>query len=188
LKNFFGFYDIIKIKLGEDNSTNYNFNNTIDEFIKIILFTQGYKNDIKNLFNIFIDIKKFGINIEHKLCNVLNENIIKDKISDRNKENTKKVNINLFNIIEYLSKAILLYSADLNKNTDEKLKINNSIKNNNPESNEKIKIYNYSIDNENDFQNIALIKKQNEDYKNKVNELENKIKKLELIIKEKDNK
>ena len=33
-----------------------------------------------------------------------------------------------------------------------------------------------------------MIKKQNEIYKNKINELENKIKKLELIIKEKDNK
>ena len=33
-----------------------------------------------------------------------------------------------------------------------------------------------------------MIKKENEDYKIKINELENKIKKLELIIKEKDNK
>ena len=33
-----------------------------------------------------------------------------------------------------------------------------------------------------------MIKKQNEIYKNKINELENKIKNLELIIKEKDNK
>jgi len=32
-----------------------------------------------------------------------------------------------------------------------------------------------------------LLKKQNEDYKNKIIELENKIKNLELIIKEKDN-
>ena len=30
---------IIKIKLGEDNCTNYNFSNTIDELIKIIIFT-----------------------------------------------------------------------------------------------------------------------------------------------------
>jgi hypothetical protein len=68
---------IIKVKLGEDNNTNYNFSNTIDEFIKIILFTQGYKNDIKNLFNTFIDIIKFGIKIEDKICQVLNQNIIK---------------------------------------------------------------------------------------------------------------
>ena len=33
-----------------------------------------------------------------------------------------------------------------------------------------------------------MIKKENEDYKIKINELENKIKKLELIIKEKGNK
>ena len=91
------------------------------------------------------------------------------------------------NIIEYLSRAFLLYNAGLSKDTDEKMKINDSIKNKNTENNEKIKIYNNSIDNENDFPNITLIKKQNEDYKNKINELENKIKKLELIIKKKDN-
>ena len=33
-----------------------------------------------------------------------------------------------------------------------------------------------------------MIKRQNEIYKNKINKLENKIKNLELIIKEKDNK
>ena len=170
--------NIIKIKLGEDNSTNYNFRNTIDEFIKIIILTQGYKNDIKDLFNIFIDIKKFWINIEHKLCNISNGNIIKYEISDKNKE---------YKVIEYLARALLLYSANLSRDADKKLKINNSIKNENTASNEKIKIYNNSIDNENDFQNITLIKKENEDYKNKINELENKIKKLELIIKKKDN-
>ena len=42
--------------------------------------------------------------------------------------------------------------------------------------------------NDNDNQNINMIKEQNKIYKNKIDELENKIKKLELIIKEKDNK
>ena len=98
--------NIIKIKLGEDNSTNYNFRNTIDEFIKIIILTQGYKNDIKDLFNIFIDIKQFWINIEHKLCNISNGNIIKYEISDKNKE---------YKVIEYLSRALLLYSVNLRK-------------------------------------------------------------------------
>ena len=39
----------------------------------------------------------------------------------------------------------------------------------------------------NNAENINLIKKQNIDYKNKINELEITIKKLELVIKEKDN-
>ena len=107
---------------------------------KLIIFTLGYKNGIKDLFNIFIYIKKFWINFEHKLCNILNGNIIKHEISDRNKEDTKKVNINILNIIEYLSRAFLLYNAGLSKDTDEKMKINDSIKNKNTENNEKIKI------------------------------------------------
>ena len=106
---------IIKVKLGESNNINYNFKNTFEEFIKIILFTQGYKNDIKNLFNIFIDVKKYCNNIEERICIILNENIIKYEISDRNKEYTKEVNINFFNIIESLSRAILLYSVELIK-------------------------------------------------------------------------
>jgi len=58
---------------------------------------------------------------------------------------------------------------------------NDSVK----DDNEKIKINDNSIDN--NAENINLIKKQNVDYKNKINELEIKIKKFELIIKEKDN-
>ena len=106
---------IIKVKLGETNNTKYNFKNTIEEFIKIILFTQGYKNDIKILFNIFIDVKNYCHNIEDMICNILNENIIKYEISDRNKEYIKEVNISFFYIIESLSRAILLYSVELIK-------------------------------------------------------------------------
>ena len=55
------------------------------------------------------------------------------------------------------------------------------------DNNEKIKINNNSIDEKKFFQNIDSIKKQNEDQKNKINELENIIKEFQLIIKEKDN-
>ena len=48
-----------------------------------------------------------------------------------------------------------------------------------------IKMNNNSIGN--NVENFNLTKKENIDYKNKINELENKIKKLELIIREKDN-
>ena len=42
------------------------------------------------------------------------------------------------------------------------------------------------MNNKKDVQDITLIKKENEDYKSKIKELENKIIKLKLIIKEKD--
>ena len=50
---------IIKIKLSENNSHHYEFEYKIEEFAKILLFTQGYKEDIKNLFDIFIDVVKY---------------------------------------------------------------------------------------------------------------------------------
>ena len=74
---------------------------------------------------------------------------------------------NLYLFIQYKSKTFLDFIND------------DSVKDNNE------KINNNSIDN--NIENIASIKKQNKDYKNKINELENKIIKLELIIKEKDN-
>ena len=161
VKNFLKI--IIKVKLGEENNTNYNFSNTIDEFIKIILFTQGYKNDIKNLFNTFIDIIKFGIKIEDKICQVLNQNIIKYEISERNKEYTKKVNISFFNIIESLSRAILLCSVDLlkkNKNEFyEFFSIFTLIEANLQKFNNKFQLYSKELG------NLATIIKIQESYK-----------------------
>jgi hypothetical protein len=169
---------IIKVKLGEDNNTNYNFSNTIDEFIKIILFTQGYKNDIKNLFNIFIDIIKFGIKIEDKICEILNRNIIKYEISERNKEYTKKVNISFFNIIESLSRAILLCSVDLlkkNKNEFyEFFKIFTLIEANLQKFNNKFQLYSKELG------NLAEIIKIQESYK--YNNNEQFINNYEIII------
>ena len=74
---------------------------------------------------------------------------------------------NLFLFLQYKTKTFLDFIND------------NSVKDNNE------KINNNSIDN--NIENITSIKKQNEDYKNKIKELENKIFQLELIIKEKDN-
>jgi len=159
---------IIKVKLGEENNTNYNFSNTIDEFIKIILFTQGYKNDIKNLFNTFIDIIKFGVKIEDKICGILNGNIIKYEISDRNKEYTKKVNISFFNIIESLSRAILLCSVDLlKKNKNEFYDFFNIftlIEANLQKFNNKFRLYSKELG------NLASIIKIQESYKYNNNE------------------
>jgi len=154
---------ILKVKLSEDNNTNYNFIDTIEEFIKIILFTQGYKNDIKNLFNIFIDVKKYCIDIEDRISKILNENIIKYEISDRNKEYTKKVNISFFNIIESLTRAILLFSVDLIKTDKNKFKeyfsIFTLIEANLLKFNNKFNLYSKELG------NLATIIKAHESYK-----------------------
>ena len=159
---------IIKVKLGEENNTNYNFKNTIEEFIKIILFTQGYKNDIKILFNIFSDIKNYCENIEDRICNILNESIIKYEISDRNKEYTKEVNISFFNIIESLSRAILLYSVELNKTDKNKFhkyfSIFTLIEANLQKFNNKLKLYSKELG------NLTTIIKVYESYKYNNNE------------------
>ena len=181
---------IIKVKLGENNNTNYNFNNTIDEFIKIILYIQGYKNDIKNIFHTFIDIKKYVINIEEKICNILNENIIQYEISERNKEFTKKVNISFFNIIESLSRAILLSSVDLikaDKNKfNEYFSIFTLIEANLQKFNNKFHLYSKELG------NLATIIKIHESYKYNNNEqfinnyeniINNLLKQSELLYK-----
>ena len=129
-KNIISFLTlIIKLKLkwkypeDKKNSNipieNFKFKYTEEEFIKILIFTQGYKNDLFILFNIFIQILKYYPMIEENLTLILNSNIIKYEISERNKEYTKIVNLIFFNIIEALSRALLQYSIDLihsNKN------------------------------------------------------------------------
>ena len=107
---------LVKIRLSDNQDCDYIFENTIDEFIKIILFTQGYNDDIKNLLDTFIEVQKFCPNLEEYIINVLKEEIIKYEISGRNKNYTKIVNVNLFVIIEALIRGILLFSIDLMKN------------------------------------------------------------------------
>ena len=52
--------------MDEKDISDYEFKYTMDEFIKIILFTQGYKEDINDLFDIFIEVQKLGEDIEEK--------------------------------------------------------------------------------------------------------------------------
>ena len=106
---------IIKVKLSGNHNHNYNFTYTFEEFIKIILFTQGYKDDIKIILNIFSHLLNYCKNMEDYIINILSEDIIKYEISERNKKYTKIVNISLFNIIESLLRGILLFSIDLLK-------------------------------------------------------------------------
>ena len=67
---------IIKLDF-ENNSYKYKFENSIEEFTKIILFTQAYKDDIKNILIIFSDIAKYFPYIEDKIYGILEQDIIK---------------------------------------------------------------------------------------------------------------
>ena len=104
---------IIKIKLSENNNQYYDFEYSIEEFAKVILFTRGYKEDIKSFFDIFIDIKKYCENFEELINEVFEEDIIKYEISERNRKYTKIVNINIFTLVETLIRAILKFSIKL---------------------------------------------------------------------------
>ena len=106
---------IIKVKLSDNHNQNYEFENKIEEFIKIVLFTQGYKEDIKILFDTFIEVQKYCQNIEEYIINILKEEKIRYEVSERNKKYTKIVNIVFFNIIESLIRGTLLYSIELIK-------------------------------------------------------------------------
>ena len=106
---------IIKIKLSENNDYNYNIQINIEEFIKIIIFTQGYNEDIKILLDTYIEILNYCDNIDEYIINVLKEDILKFEISERNPKYTKIVNNNFFIIIEAFLRAVLLFSVDLIK-------------------------------------------------------------------------
>ena len=106
---------ILQIKLSLKNDGNYNFDYSLDEFIKIMLFMQAYKDDLKNLFETFIEVHKYFENICEYMKNLLNEGKIKYEISERNKKYTEEVNLCFFNIIEPFMRSIIIYSFELLK-------------------------------------------------------------------------
>ncbi len=107
---------IIKIRFSENNNHHYDFENTFGEFIKILLFTQGYKEYIQDFLDIFIDINKFCDDIQERIEAILDEDdLIIYEISERNKRYTKLVNIYFFNLMESLLRAIVKYSNELIK-------------------------------------------------------------------------
>ena len=106
---------IIKVKISDNHNANYEFKYTLEEFIKIVLFAQGYKEDIKNLFDTFIEVQKYCENILDIMTNLINEEKMRYEISERIQKYTKIVNINFFNIIESLLRGILLFSIELIK-------------------------------------------------------------------------
>ena len=111
---------IIQIKLSGNNNYKYEINNTLEEFAKIILFTQGYKEEIKNFLDIYMEVIKYCDNIEEKMKIVLDEEKIKDELSERNQAHTKTVNLNFFYLMESFIKAILSYSVELKNNDNAK--------------------------------------------------------------------
>ena len=111
---------ILKLKLQRGNISSAKFDNTLDEFIEIMLFTQGYSKDLFNIFLIFLDLSKFFNNFDGMISQILQENIIKDEISERNNEYIKLVNYHWFLILESLTRAILIYSIELFMNDNNK--------------------------------------------------------------------
>ena len=106
---------IIKIKLSENNSYNYDFQIKIDEFAQIVMFTQGYLEDIKIILDTFVEVLNYCDNYEEYIINALKENVIQYEISERNQKYTKIVNANFFIIIEAFLRGLLLFSFDLLK-------------------------------------------------------------------------
>ena len=113
---------LIKIKLNTIENENYEniVQDPSDEFVNIFIFTQGYKNDIKELFDIYLEVGVFCPNIEERMNNYLDEKNIKYEESSRNKRYTRTVNIALFNILESFIRIILIYSQELIQNDKEK--------------------------------------------------------------------
>ena len=109
---------IIKVKLNENiNQKNdfsiFKFKYSMDEFIEIILFTQGYREDINNIFEVYIEIGKYNENFDEIIYKILSENKMNYEISSRNEEQTKLVNICFFKLIESIIRGILIYSIEL---------------------------------------------------------------------------
>ena len=102
---------LVDIKINKGESENNE--DSLDKLVTIIMFTQGYKEDIKELFNVYLEVFNYCDNIEYNMKNYLNENKIKYEESQRCKAYSKTVNIHLFLIIESFIRTILLKSKEL---------------------------------------------------------------------------
>ena len=109
LMNFLKLLVYIKINKGEFENNE----DPLDKLVTIIMFTQGYKEDIEEIFNVYLEVINYCDNIENKMKNYLNENKIIYEESQRCKAYSKTVNLHLFLIIESLIRTILLNSKEL---------------------------------------------------------------------------
>ena len=112
---------ILRLKLRE-NGQSYKFKYSIDEFKKIILFTQGYNEDLKNMLKVFIEFSKYCKNIVERITEILEQDIISYEISLRNKKYIKIVNNSFVFITESFLRVILIFSSELIKNDKNKFK------------------------------------------------------------------
>ena len=104
---------IIKISLIDRNNYELTFNYSFEEFIDILLFTQGYKEDIKSILDIFVELQKYFNNIDEQMMKIINENNINFVISGRNQPYIKIVNNRLFYLFESFIRAILILSKTI---------------------------------------------------------------------------
>ena len=86
-------YILMKVKLCDSGEKICDFNNfkyqySLKEFIEIILFTQGYKEDIKNIFEIYLHIIKYDENFDKNIETIISKNEMKYEISKRNEKYT----------------------------------------------------------------------------------------------------
>ena len=148
----------------QNENNEYDFKEHIDEFITIFLFTQGYQEDIQELFDRYLDISKFVNNFEITMENIVEENKIRYEVSLRNQKYTKTVNIYIFNIVESFIRSILSYSIDLIKIDRVKFKeyfiIFKSIENSVEKINMKYYLFSKEIFN---LRNIIKIEEANKD-------------------------
>ena len=105
-------YFILRLKLGKDN-ISYIFNNSLEEFQTIVLFIQGYEEELKPILRIFLNISKYFPNIEVKMNSILEEYIINYEISPRNKKYSNSVYNSFYFLTEIFIRSILIKSKEL---------------------------------------------------------------------------
>ena len=113
LYSFLKFLSQIILNTLEKENDEINLQESIDKFVAVFVFTQGYKTELIVIFNSYLEIIKYCDNFEDIMYKYLEEGNIKYEQSDRNRRYTKIVNICLFNIIESFIRAVLLYSQQI---------------------------------------------------------------------------
>ena len=177
LFNFVKFLSQIILNTLEKENNEINLQEPIDRFVTIFIFTQGYKNELTELFNCYMEIIKYCDKFDEIMNNYLEEDKIRYEESSRNKKYTKIVNIFLFNILESFIRALLLFSLEIKAKKDKfsnYLKIFPYIETSLQKINKNNRLYSKEI------YNLRLIIKIEEAYKNNYEQFENK---YEEIIK-----
>ena len=65
------FLKLKKFKISDKHDYNYNLKMKIEKFTKIVIFTQGYNEDIKNILDTYVEILNYCENIEEYMIKVL---------------------------------------------------------------------------------------------------------------------